>query len=295
MSQENVEIVRQIFDAVTRRDAQGVLALYDPDVVFDASHTEMAGLLGRSVYLGHEGLRTFDREWRETFENVETECDELIEVGDQVISVSRWCVRGREGIETSGLARGGIWTIRHGKVSRVVWFDTREQALQAAGLSEQAMSREELELVARAVRAVTARPKPDFATINDVFHPNHVFVPTVMPLEGKEYHGARGYQQFLGEQGGQMGASHDAPLSWEADFEGAVNWAHIGVRGSRRHWRRAQVSDCCRVWNSEAVWARNSCRKAWEPCRLSPWRFISALSLRDTARLLPRLVAHSGG
>ena len=29
-----------------------------------------------------------------------------------------------------------VWTIRNGKVVRVVWFPTREEALEAAGLSE---------------------------------------------------------------------------------------------------------------------------------------------------------------
>src|SRR5688572_11396194 len=127
MSQENVEIVRHVFDAVARRDTEGILALYASDVEVDASHSEFSGLFGRSIYLGHEGLRSFDHEWREAFENVETECDELIEVGEQVVSVSKYRVRGRGGIEVRGSARGGIWTIRQGKVSRVVWFDSREQ------------------------------------------------------------------------------------------------------------------------------------------------------------------------
>jgi ketosteroid isomerase-like protein len=84
------------------------------------------------------------------------------------------------------------------------------------------MSREELELVTRAVRAANARPKPDFATINEVFHPDHVFVPVTGQLDATEYHGARGYQQFLRQEVGNIGAS-DAALSWDADFEGAVD------------------------------------------------------------------------
>src|SRR5688500_7377524 len=83
------------------------------------------------------------------------------------------------------------------------------------------MSQEELELVARAVRAVNARPKPDFGTINEACHPDHVFVPAVMQLEGETYQGARGYQRFLRSTSGTE--TSDAPLSWEADFEGAVD------------------------------------------------------------------------
>ena len=80
------------------------------------------------------------------------------------------------------------------------------------------MSREELELVTKAVHAVNARPKPDFAAINELFHPDHVFVPLPSQLEGGDYRGARGYQQFLRER-----SATDAPMSWEADLEGAVD------------------------------------------------------------------------
>jgi ketosteroid isomerase-like protein len=31
---------------------------------------------------------------------------------------------------------GGVWTIRDGKVCRVVWYPTRAEALEAVGLSE---------------------------------------------------------------------------------------------------------------------------------------------------------------
>jgi ketosteroid isomerase-like protein len=137
MSWEDVEIVRQVFDAVARRDTDGVLALYDPDVELDTSQTELAALFGHSVFRGYEGLRSFNREWREAFENVETHCEELIDAGEHVVAVSRYRVRGRaSGIEVSGLARGGIWTIRAGKVARVRFFNTRDEALEAAGLSD---------------------------------------------------------------------------------------------------------------------------------------------------------------
>jgi ketosteroid isomerase-like protein len=121
---------------VARRDADSVLALYDPDIEMDASRTEFAGLFGISVYHGHEGLRMFDRQWREAFEDVETECEELIEAGEQVVSVSRYHVRGRAGIEVSGHARGGVWTIRDGKVARIVGYADPDEALKTVGLDE---------------------------------------------------------------------------------------------------------------------------------------------------------------
>ena len=134
MSKENVEIVRQIYDAVGRRDPEAVLALYHRDVELDFSHTEIAEFFEHSTFHGHEGLRSYDREWREAFENVETDCEELIDAGDQVVSVARYRMRGRaSGIEVPGNPHAGVWTIDEGKVTRVVWFNTRADALEAAG------------------------------------------------------------------------------------------------------------------------------------------------------------------
>jgi ketosteroid isomerase-like protein len=97
MSLENVEIVRRLYDTVARRDAAAVLDLYDREVEWDMSRGPLAGLTAWGIYRGHEGVRRFFRE------------------------------RG---------TNASIWTIRDGKIVRVVWFGRRDEALEAAGLSE---------------------------------------------------------------------------------------------------------------------------------------------------------------
>lgn len=117
------------------------------------------------------------------------------------------------------------------------------------------MSQDELELVTKAIRAVNARPKPDFATINEVFHRDHVFIPLASLLEGGEYRGARGYQQFLREGSASLGSS-DAPMSWEADFEGAVdvgNHKVIAVTSTRFRGTASGVEFEQRVWTVMTV------------------------------------------
>jgi ketosteroid isomerase-like protein len=44
MSEENVEIVRRVFDAVARDDSASVLALFDPEVEWDNSRIGGKGL-----------------------------------------------------------------------------------------------------------------------------------------------------------------------------------------------------------------------------------------------------------
>jgi ketosteroid isomerase-like protein len=57
---------------------------------------------------------------------------ELIDAGEQVIAVLSVRGRGRvSGIELE-YRPAGVWTLRQGKVVRVVWFPTRDEALEAA-------------------------------------------------------------------------------------------------------------------------------------------------------------------
>ena len=134
MSKENVEIVRRIYEAAAGRDAETVMELYDPEVELDGSRLELAGL--DDVYRGHDGLRRFFREWHEAWVKIEYDYEELIDAGEQVIAVVTRHARGRASGAEVERPFALLWTLRDGKVVRVVWYLTREDALEAAGLSE---------------------------------------------------------------------------------------------------------------------------------------------------------------
>jgi ketosteroid isomerase-like protein len=137
MSQENVEIIRRMYDAAAHRDSDAVLALYDPEVEVDMSHAPCRDLVGQRLYHGHDGLRAFYREWNGAWEVVESDVEELIDAGERVISVETTRGRGLASGAVVELHQCGIWTIRAGRIVRVEWLDaTREEALEAAGLSE---------------------------------------------------------------------------------------------------------------------------------------------------------------
>ena len=138
MSRENVEVIRRLFEVADRRDTDAVLALYDPDVVFDNTRGPARAFLGggRSIYHGHEGLRRIFREWYEPWGDVEASLIELIDAGERVISVQKYRGRGRaSGVEVEWPDLAGVWTIRNGKVIHVAWFPSRAEALEAAGVS----------------------------------------------------------------------------------------------------------------------------------------------------------------
>ena len=136
MSQENVEIVPRVWAAVERGDTEAVLALYDEDVEYDFTRSpfQSAGI-GQSAYRGHDALRGLFRE-RYDWEQIEDHCRELIEANDEVISVVTSRGRGRgSGIEVER-THVGRWSLREGRVVRVRWFGTLDEALAAAGPSE---------------------------------------------------------------------------------------------------------------------------------------------------------------
>jgi ketosteroid isomerase-like protein len=137
MSEENVEIVRRAYEAAAQRDNLAAIALYGSEVEWDISHAPARDLLGEPhVYHGHVGLRKFFRAWYEAWERVVPDLEELIDADEHVISVETTRGRGRASGAEVELPHFAVWTIRDGKIDRVVWFGTREEALKAAGLSE---------------------------------------------------------------------------------------------------------------------------------------------------------------
>jgi ketosteroid isomerase-like protein len=136
MSRENVELVRRVYDAAARRDGATVFAAYDPEVEWDVSRSPMARLVGGGVYRGRDGLRSFFRAYHEAWGHIDYRCEELIDAGDDVISVDVERASGKASGAEVEMTQYAVWTIRGGKLVRVVWFPTREQALEAVGLRE---------------------------------------------------------------------------------------------------------------------------------------------------------------
>jgi ketosteroid isomerase-like protein len=133
MSRENVELVQGVYDAASRRDSAAVLALYDEEVELDNTRLH---IVSGGVYRGHEGLRAFFRQWNEAWESVDYQLDDLIDAGgDRVVSVVTRHGRGRSSGAEVEVQVALVWTIRDGKVVRVVWFPTRDEALESAGES----------------------------------------------------------------------------------------------------------------------------------------------------------------
>ena len=69
MSQENVEVVRRLFDAYAAGGVEAALSFFAPSVVLHP-YPEWPG---PSEYRGHDGIRALMAEWTENFDDFEME------------------------------------------------------------------------------------------------------------------------------------------------------------------------------------------------------------------------------
>jgi ketosteroid isomerase-like protein len=136
MSEENVELVKRVYEAAAQRDSEAVLSMYDPGIEWDVSRSRMARLVGEGVYQGHDGLRRFFRAYHDAWQDISYSFDELIDAGEKVISVDVETARGQLSGADVELTQYGVWTIRDGKIIQAAWFSAREEAFEAAGLLE---------------------------------------------------------------------------------------------------------------------------------------------------------------
>ena len=133
MSQENVEIVREMVTRFAAGDRESWREVFAEDAIWDtsATTTPQAG-----VYEGHAGMERFFIDWLGTWDNPVVETLELIDAGNSVISVFRWTGRGKaSGVETE-TTMFGVYDVKGGRVVGFRQYESREDALEAAGLSE---------------------------------------------------------------------------------------------------------------------------------------------------------------
>jgi ketosteroid isomerase-like protein len=131
MSEENVEIVRRVYDAYRSGDFETAFGFIDPEVVFDVSIRPEG-----KVYRGHEGVAEALRTWTGTWEAFRIEVEELIDAGDHVIGVEHQSGRGKGSGLPLAQVYFSVFTLGDGKITRIAWFQNRRDALEAAGLSE---------------------------------------------------------------------------------------------------------------------------------------------------------------
>jgi ketosteroid isomerase-like protein len=135
MSQENVEIVRVAYEAFARAGLGPFMEHFTDDVEYRV----LAGAddLIHGPCHGKDGVRAWLQDWIVMFDGFWMELEELIDAGGvTVFAAERYGGRARlSGVETDS-ANWTVFTIRDGKIAGGREYETRRQALEAAGLQE---------------------------------------------------------------------------------------------------------------------------------------------------------------
>ena len=126
MSQENVEIVRQIYAEWQRGNMKAGVERFDPEIVFESFMPDASERIVANGAAEVEAfMREFLRDWRDYRKVSET----------SVFVRGRQTALGRESGATVEDTLFSAWTFRDGKVVHLIFDRDRHSALEAAGLS----------------------------------------------------------------------------------------------------------------------------------------------------------------
>jgi ketosteroid isomerase-like protein len=123
MSEENVAVVRECYEAFGRGDFGAVLEAMDPEIEW----SDQQSLPWGGTYRGHDEFGRHMQSFAANFEEFRIEPLEFLDAGDRVVVRAKFTGRAFGGEFDVGAAH--IWGLRDGKVVQVEsYLDTAEVA-----------------------------------------------------------------------------------------------------------------------------------------------------------------------
>jgi ketosteroid isomerase-like protein len=134
MSQENVEIVRDLFGATNERDFPRAMSHYAHDVELVADPN---AFLEQGTFKGRHAVGQWFGNWLAAFEpGYHFDIQETRDLGDVVFLYATCYGRGRSSGAEVRSETAFLYRLRGGKIVRVALYPSRAEALEAAGLQE---------------------------------------------------------------------------------------------------------------------------------------------------------------
>jgi ketosteroid isomerase-like protein len=119
------DLLRQVYDALARRDFDILAGIADPDFEMDLTDR----VLNPATYRGAEGLARFLEEVDELWASMDLDVEQVLERGDEVLAVLRVRLQGRgSGVELRDRI-AQLWTLRDGKLVRMRLLQDADAAL----------------------------------------------------------------------------------------------------------------------------------------------------------------------
>ena len=131
MSQQNVEVIRRLYQAMNVRDSEAFAELAHPALEWVPDQR-----LGEEPVRGREKVIRFFSDLAQMFADLRTETERVWETGDQVLVFVRVSGSGAGSGPGFDIRIAHLWTLSDGVVVRGEGFGDRDEALEAAGLRE---------------------------------------------------------------------------------------------------------------------------------------------------------------
>jgi ketosteroid isomerase-like protein len=130
MSSGNVELMRRAFEGW--RQDESCAEFLDPQIEWDFSAFVVPDIPVRGR--GREDLLRLLNRYVRTRIDYEAAAEELIDAGDAVVMVLHEAIRGTEMLIQRDMHY--VWTMQEGRAIRLRSYGTKQEALDAVGLSE---------------------------------------------------------------------------------------------------------------------------------------------------------------
>ncbi len=133
MSQENVEILRRMYEAANGGDWESMLREYAHP---DCEARFVAGPWGAGTHRGREAILAAMSDVTAGFDAWIVEPEEFFEAEDRIVVIVRNRLRPKGTDAEFEYRNGQIWTFRDGKIQSLLQYPSPEETLEAAGLRE---------------------------------------------------------------------------------------------------------------------------------------------------------------
>jgi ketosteroid isomerase-like protein len=133
MSQENVEVVRRIYEQeMFGQDPSRLLDLAAPDI----EYVNPPDAIESGVRRGRAEVARAVKDAHEFFNSPRYELNELFDAGNIVVAAFTFYARGRGTENEIVQEMAHTWTLREGRIARLEWGRDLGSALEAVGLRE---------------------------------------------------------------------------------------------------------------------------------------------------------------
>jgi ketosteroid isomerase-like protein len=133
VSEENVEVVRQLTEAFNGEDMPRLLALVAPDFEFEIPPSFSAE---PDTYRGHDGVRRYFQSFHDVMSEIHFHPERFWDEGESVVVDIRLTAKGGQtGIPVEQRV-AQAWSVRDGKARTVRSYESVSEALKAVGIEE---------------------------------------------------------------------------------------------------------------------------------------------------------------